>query len=134
MGTYDSFATSSDMEKEGIWIDYGDAGKFRIARAGGSNKAFVRQFQRMTKPHRRAIQADAMNDEAQLAIMRQVFIDTVLLGWENVTDRDGKEMPFSKENAAQLFTDLPDLFGDLLSQAQNYSLFRDVILETDAGN
>ena len=134
MGTYESFATDSSMEQEGIWIDYGDAGSFRVARAGGSNKNFTRSFQRLTKPHRKAIQADAMNDDTPRAIMMEVFIESAPLGWKNVTGKDGQALTFSKKNAKALFEDLPDLFGDLLNSSQNYSLYREYVMEVDSGN
>lgn len=134
MGTYESFATNAGMEQEGIWIDYGDAGSFRVARAGGSNKNFTRSFQRLTKPHRKAIQADAMNDDTQRAIMMEVFIDSALLAWKGVTGKDGKTLSFSKKNAKALFEDLPDLFADLLNSSQNYSLYREYVMDIDSGN
>ena len=39
---YDMFKTNEKSEKEGIIIDYGTGGNFRIARIGGANSAFSR--------------------------------------------------------------------------------------------
>ena len=40
---YDIFGTSPDKEKSGIEADFGKAGKFYIARAGGANSKFQRK-------------------------------------------------------------------------------------------
>lgn len=132
--TYSAWETDSSLEQKGIWIEPGGAGSFLVARAGGSNKAFTKRFQRLMKPHRKAIQADALQDEAAMKIMVESFVDTALLDWKGVTGRDGKKITFSKANALKLFDDLPDLFQDLLGSAQNYALFLMEIREEDAGN
>lgn len=134
MSIYSAFETDASLETGGVWIDYGPDGRFRVARAGGANKNFTKKFQRLMKPHRRAIQAEALQDEAAMSIMVEVFVDTVLLGWERVTDREGKNLAYSKTAAKKLFADLPELFQDLMTQSQNYAVFLQEIAEVDAGN
>jgi hypothetical protein len=134
MSTYRTFKTDPGLETSGITIDYGSAGKFRIARAGGSNKRFNKKFAQLTRPHRRAIAAQAMDDDLADGLMMDAFIESSLLGWEGVTGEDGQALEFTKDNARKLFRDLPDLFRDLLNEAQNIALFRRSLLETEAGN
>lgn len=134
MSTYRQFRTSDNLETNGIWIDYGTAGRFRIARAGGANKRFTKKLQRLAKPFRKAIQAESMDDELADRLMMQAFCECVLIGWEGVTGPDGNPLPYSAEAAAKLFEDLPDLYLDLRQQAQNGALFREALLEADAGN
>lgn len=134
MSTYRTFKTDSNLETNGITIDYGPAGKFRVARAGGGNKRFNKKFSQVTKPHRRAIAAGAMDDDMAEGLMMDAFIESSLLGWEGVTGEDGQPLEFTKANAKKLFQDLPDLFRELLNDAQNVALFRRSLLEADAGN
>ncbi len=132
--TYGTFKTDSEMESKGIIIDYGEAGKFQIARAGGANKAFNRAIQKLSKPYRRAIQANRMDEEVAEQLLLKAFCKTCLLGWENVTGPDGEPLEYSMENAQKLLVDLPDLWDDLRTDAQNAELYRQETREADSGN
>jgi hypothetical protein len=146
MNLYDQFATDAQMEKQGIIIDYGpnaDLPKvdgeaphilFRIARAGGANQTFNKVLERLTRPHRRMIQSGHMDTVLADQLYEQAFIESILLGWDNVTNKAGEPLPYSKLNAAQLFKDLPELYRDLREQANNSSLFREEQREADLGN
>lgn len=127
------FKTDPTLETKGIVLNYGDF-KITVARAGGANKAYVKCLERKSRPYRRAIQAETMDNELATAMMREVYVESVVLGWEGVLDAKGKSLPFSKENALQLFTDLPDLFQDVMEQAGKAALFREEIRETEAKN
>ena len=58
----------------------------------------------------------------------------MVLGWKGVTDRDGNELPFTKDNVVTLLTDLPDLFNELRNEATRQSNFRVTEIEEDLGN
>ncbi len=49
---------------------------------------------------------------------------TCLVGWEGVTDDDGAPLPFSKETAAALLLECPDVWISLRSAAQTIDSFR----------
>lgn len=139
MSLYNQFKTDKSLETEGVWIDYGNNSqgepiRFLVARAGGRNTAFNKALQKATKPYRRAIQNDAMDEDVADRVYREVFVETVLKGWEGVEDEDGVAMPFSRGNAVKLFTDLPDLYADLRQQAMSMAIFKDEELEGDLGN
>jgi len=134
VSTYTAFKTSEKLETEGIIIDYGDGGKYIVARMGGSNKKFTKRISKLTKPHRKAIQADRMDEGLAEQLLLEAFIDTCLYDWENVTDVDGEPLEYTRENALTLLTDLPELWDDLRTSAQNASLFRDEVATADSGN
>jgi hypothetical protein len=136
-----NFQTNKNLEKTGITLEYHDTDepdvppvKIRIARAGGANTAYDKAIDQKTRSIRRAIAANAVSMSELNRITREAFAETVVLGWENVTDPDGKVLPFSRDNCIQLFTDLPDLFEDVRAQAQQAQLFRVVMQEADAKN
>lgn len=138
-GLYNLFKTDENLETDGIFIEYGetDDGKpirIKIARAGGSNKAFSKALEKATRPHRKAIQSGFLDNATADRLYKEVFAETVVLGWENVEGPDGKLLDFNRENVLKLFTDLPDLFQDLREQASNVSLFREEVMEKDLGN
>lgn len=131
---YGLFKNSDKSEQEGIVVDYGEAGKFRIARAGGSNRKYARRLEQISKPHRAAIRSEVLPDELANKLLIQVFAETIVLGWEGVLAEDGSPLPFSVPNCVKLFEDLPDLFQDLREQANKGALFRQALLEADSGN
>lgn len=139
MSLYSMFQNDANLERDGIVLEYGvNAAKlpisFRIARAGGSNEAYTKRMTHRMKPLRRQIQTETLDPETAKKVVMEVFVETVLLGWENVDDADGNPLPFTRDNALKLFNDLPDLYLDITEQAQKAALFRKEIQEADAGN
>lgn len=136
---YSAFKTDSDLEKNGIVLQYGLNSKnkpieFRIARAGGANARYAKVLEHKIKPHRRMIQNGNIAEEVAMAAIRETFVETVLIGWDGVEDENNERLEFSKENALKLFIDLPDLFRDIKEQAENGSLFRAEMLDEEAKN
>lgn len=139
MSLYTQFKTDEKIEQEGINVEYGTAsnGKpitFKVARTGGSNTKYLKLLEARTKPYRRQIQNDTLENKLAEKIFLEVFVDSVLLGWENVEDASGTLLVFNRENAIKVFTDLPDLYNDLREQASKSALFRAEIKEADAKN
>lgn len=135
---YDSFKTDADLEKEGIWIDFGPA-KIKIKRAGGSNKAFQSRLRANLKPYKYQIDKGLMDEEDeryQKAFM-DAFCHEVVLDWED--DEGNKEIevagdfvPFSPEAAKKLFADLEEIFAEVLQQSTKVANFRRKEVEDQA--
>lgn len=138
MNLYQQFKTDSNVEKKGITIRYGNDGdkpiEFVIARAGGANTAYNKVLEAKLKPYRRQIQNETMDTDTMVALIRDVYATTVVIGWNNVRDADGNELPFTRENCIKLFTDLPELFEDIQTQANRAALFREEVLEIESKN
>lgn len=139
MGLYSTYKTDESLETEGVVLTFGknDSGKtigFKVARAGGANKAFTRVLTAKTRPYRRQIEQGTLPNETMEALLAEVYADTVLLAWENVEGPDGKEMEFNRGNIIKLFTDLPDLFADIRAGATEISSFRADILDAVVKN
>jgi len=151
MGLKNQFATDVGLETKGIYIDYGND-RILIARAGGGNKKFARLLETKTKPFRRAIAVGAFDGDRSLAILREVYAEAVVLGWEvnkgtdvepkwekGIDPADAgltgeKLLPVNRENVLKVFANLPDLFLDLQQQAQAGALFRAEMSDASAGN
>ena len=137
---YRMFETDKTAEQDGIWLDTVATerdGKevmtsFLCRRAGGSNMNYNRSLESKTKNHRRQIERGTIDLSIAKQISVDVFLDSVLIGWENVEGRNGEWMEFSPENAKQLFEDLPDLLTDLNAQVNNLDLFK--VLDEEAKN
>lgn len=145
---YQSFRSDAESETKGIVIDYGDF-RVTIARAGGANKRYQRILEVKTRPYRRAIQTDNFDNERAATLLREVYAECVVLNWEvkngttdvpssewsvGIEGPDGITLPFNKENVLKTFDALPDLFTDIMEQAQKAALFRASLREEAAGN
>lgn len=120
---YKLYKTDPVLEREGVDFRFDDA-ILRIARAGGANTKFVRALAEKTKHLRRAIELDALDDSEGTQILREVFVDTILVGWEGVKDEEGNPLEFTRDNAIKLLTDLPDLMKDLQQFASSIANYR----------
>ena len=144
MSIYKQFKTDQKLEKEGVEFDYGDF-KIILARAGGANKRFARLLEQKTKPYKRAIQTETMDNEKALDLLREVYAEAVVLGWATkVKDKwvDGiedpenpeKTIPATPENILKVLRDLPEIFGEIQEMASKAALYRETVREDDAKN
>lgn len=138
------FQTNPELEKSGIVIDYGDF-RIKIARAGGNNKRFAKIMDAKTKPFRRAIQTETMDNEKAMDLVREGYAEAVVLDWETKVDgkfkqgiedleNEGKLIEVTPTNIFKTFKALPDLFTEIQEQAQKAALFRTELKEADAKN
>lgn len=134
MSLYDHYGTDGNQERSGASVElYGTV--FKLARAGGQNKAYAKSLNVKTRSYRRGNKlATRLSDEKSLEIMREVYAEAIVLGWDKVVDRDGNEMPYSRENCIKLLTDLPDLFDDIRAAAEERATFQHEVMEEEAGN
>lgn len=139
---YEMFETDETMEQEGIILDYGDF-RIRIAHAGGSNKKFSKLLDRRLKPYERQLAAKTMDNDVAAKILREVYAETIVLGFEvkaekgfvsGVPVKDGNPATYSIKEVVRIFTEIPRLFIDVKQQAEDFALFRSVEQEEAAKN
>lgn len=106
------FSTNKALEEDGAWVDIGDGGKLKIARAG--NKKSIAHMRLISKPHLAQITYGKLSDEVATALAVEVLAEAILLDWDGITD-GGKPLPYSKDNAIKMLTEYPD-FRDLVSK------------------
>ncbi len=145
MSMFESFKTDVDLEKNGIILNYESEGfRVTIGRAGGANKKYEKVMERISKPHKRALQTDRLNNETAKKILMEAYAEAIVFKWE-VVDEDGKWqvgiesqsggiIPFNKENVHETFKILPGLFADIQAQAEKENLFLASIKEANAKN
>lgn len=147
MSLFNAFETDPALEKNGIVLDYGpnkdlpkdENGKHPtievlVRRAGGSNDAFNKRIEALSKKYRRSIQNETIDTETLRDITKQAIIETVIIGWKNVTGRDKKLLDFNVANANLMFDMLPDWYTDISESSGKAALFRKNIREDDAKN
>jgi len=123
MSLYKKYESDKSKEKDGCFIPFGDGVEFKLRRLGPSNKAYYVKFENLSKPFARQSKNGDLSPETALEIQVGAFCGTVLVDWKNVKDRDENPLEFSLENAKKLLLDLPDLYLDLVKEAENLENF-----------
>lgn len=140
---FDLFSSNAEREVSGTWVypagEYDEAPAFKIARAGGANKKYDNLQRAGLKPFQRLITAQSKSISPELMekigeVNKSAFIGACLLDWKNVFDKNGNQVPFSKEAATNFMNQLPALYEELFGYATSIATFQDGDVETDTGN
>lgn len=141
--------TSEKLEQEGVWqdVDINDHNskpiRIKISRMGRSNKKYTALLDKVMKPHQAALANDAMPPMLARRLLMSVFIDTILLDWDNLpkseltgNSEDTESLDFSRENALALFNaeGMSGVYDDWRERAGKAATFREAQLEQNAGN
>lgn len=136
------YETVPSLEKDGVILQYAPGVEIRVARAGGANKKFSRVMNSLSKPYRRAIQTETLNDDIGIRLLIETYAKSIIIGWTGITkdlitknDADSaEELPFTEDNVIEVMTAQPNLFNDVVQMSQNIAMFRAETLENDSGN
>jgi len=121
----ETYKTDKDLESsEGVWLKFPEGRRLHVLRAGGSNKAFARKFSQAIKPYRRQMDRGTMDPEKSDELMIDVYLDTVILGWEGFVDDNGNPVPYSKKVAREFLLALPEFFNDVVNFASDAATFQ----------
>lgn len=143
MSLKDSYRTSPDAARTGVWVEY-PANKdktiprVKLARMSKVNRAYTKALNKATQPVSREIQLETLDEDKAEYIFLQVFLDTIMLDWENIQpDDDGKAIANGDKSAMRTMLADPewqDWYDDLQEKAKKASLFRQAQLENDEKN
>ena len=149
MSMYGQLETDKALETKGVEVDYGSF-RVTLARAGGANKRYEKILDAKSKPHRRAMKTETMDNEVAIGVMREVYADSIILHWES-KDAKGEWkkgieakpkkvgdpiniVPFNRDNVVQAMVDLPELLIWFKEDAEKLSLYLVQLLEEDVKN
>jgi len=137
----EALKTDAKLER-GTWVRLDPTCRVKVVYTNSPEYQF-KQKQAM-KPYRTVLAKtrdfdDAMSQEDQDKLTVQLIVDYVLLDWEGVeygTDGEGKAilLPYSKENARKVLTDVPAFRQMVEEAAATLSNFRAHDAEADAKN
>ena len=129
---YDLYTTDPNIESgEGLKIEY-PGFEIVIYRAGGSNEAYSKTFSDKSRAYI-THGGTPTTDEAERIIL-ETYAETIVKGWSNLTDKEGKPLPFSVDNCKQLLSDLPELFASIKKHANDFGNFRKIKEEAEIKN
>lgn len=137
MSIYDDYETSEELENKGAEVKLkpnsdGSIPTFIIAAAVRTNQKFASAVEKATRPFKRS--TNSLDSKTAEAIYLKVFLDTVLKGWKNIQDKNGADIPYTRENAEKLFKQLPRLYDELNARAAEVDTFKEEVREEDAKN
>lgn len=130
------FKTNLESEKRGIWFtahieEDGTEVRFKIASTSSANTKYLKAIETAARPYR---SMKKMPMELQLDLAKKCYIENCLFDWENVISETGTQLPFSVENAKQLFKDIPHLLELLMRVSDDTTHFQDGDWEQDSKN
>jgi len=121
MGIYDIFGTSKELETNGTPLKFGDTTIY-VKRAGGHNREYKKTLAEKTREFLKN-NGVITADDAEV-IIAEVYAETIIAGWDNLTDKSGTIIEYNKENCTKLLLDLPDLVEAIEKVITNISYFQ----------
>jgi hypothetical protein len=126
----ESYTTDADREAEsGIWVKFPGDRAFRILRAGGSNKEFLRAFRLAIRPYKRQLDKDTMDPATSDKLTRELYARHIIKDWSGIKTKAGVEIPYSPEACVAFMTRYPEILNDLVTLASEMATFQDRVLE-----
>lgn len=129
-----SLRTDLKKEKEGVPVPWVGDVRLKLRRSG--NDDYRNAVAEGLKPHRAAWRAELLSAATVEEIQRAALARHVLVGWENLFDDKGVEIPYSPETAEKLLRDpeLHDLYEFVLVASSRMENFRREEAREDLGN
>lgn len=121
MDPYEQFAFDAELAETGVWFDFTDGSRLRIARR--DNPRYREALRALAKGKERLIQLKAISESELHEMRMRALARGVLLDWEGLT-RDGEPLPYSEANVVALLTDLPEFCVQVESCAEDLVAFR----------
>lgn len=135
---YTRFGTEPKLEERGVVMDYdladGSTFSIKIKRAGARNEEWKRLYNEIVKPRADDIIEGKVSEKENKILLAEVWAKSVVVGWANIKDSEGNEVPFSVENCYELFCFMPDLLNDVINDSHNRSNFQEEIKQATAKN
>lgn len=112
-----------EVEKEGVELSFGKGRFVTIKRSGSSNRKYKSALARIFKPYLSVSGVISASDDEATDLLKEVYAESVVVGWRGFKDNAGKEMDFSKKHCIELFTEAPEVFEHIQAEAAKFSNF-----------
>jgi hypothetical protein len=116
-----NYATDKVAEIAGIEKDFGDGLFIKIARIG--NSEYKKFFQKLTKPHQKAIRRGVLSDEVADRLLIEAMANKIVLDWRGMFEGQ-TEIQYSTENCIRILTEYPDLKDQINEIANEMESFK----------
>lgn len=83
-----------------------------------------RKFEQMMEPYQPRLNAGGkLSEDENKSLNIRFFSEVIIRGWKGLTDKEGKEIKFSVENAKNLLEALPRFFSMIIRMASDEEAF-----------
>lgn len=111
---------------DGVDFVVGEGMKFKVKRFGGKNSAKIRKLTALYhKPYARMIELGTLPEEKEREIYIKIFVEACLISWEGIQDENGEDIEFTRDNAIELFMELPEMFDLLSAYASDVNSYKE---------
>ena len=127
MANIEKIKTDLNKENEGVWVDFAEGIRLKIARA--RNPKYQELLRSLLEPKRKDIRDDNVKIEDFNEILLEVRAKTILLDWENIeedTDLHKGSVPYSSEKAKEYFEnpELRDFYQFVVLISENAEQYK----------
>jgi len=131
---YKAFKTDQEAERLGKWFSIDPWGDSEFLLAYQGNPEFKQYHAELLRPYRVELSAGTMSEETREEIETKALSEKIVLGWKNVQNGTGEEIPYSPEKAAELLRALPHLRRRIWTLTVNWENFREADKEAAIKN
>jgi hypothetical protein len=128
------FKERAEREKkyiDGVWRDYEEGSRLRIAPAGNSRyRAFIRKRAREMRNAQRLVRSGQGADMLTL----EATAYTILTDWSGIVGDDGKEVKYTPERGVEAFKKFPAFLDDVTDMSAEVGMEDEEEQESQAGN
>ena len=124
MARLTSIQTDKKKSVDGIWQPYDVGIECLIAKKPNAN--YQKKIEKLSKPYTQLIRRGQMSHDMDAEITLKAICGTVLLGWRNIDDDDGKPIKFTEKKAIEILSNpaYEDFYTWILMTAHSTALYR----------
>ena len=114
------YKTDSDLELNGVWVDFISGAKIKVASL--DNSQYVQRLLQARKDRTLNLDDEVVSIEARRALA-EIYVDTILLDWEGFSE-NGELLPYGKDKALDALLSVKPLFAAVTKAANDEALYR----------
>jgi len=124
--------TSDKLENEGALLEYENGLTFLVGRMGSNkNEQYKKTVDQ--KLQLRVANEYATEDET-IDYLVDILANSILLGWDNLLDDDGKPIPFTIAKAKEILKEYKDIRGDVYAFCTNRKNYYNANIDEETAN
>ncbi len=134
MANIERIKTDESKEIQGVWVDYILGIRLKVARS--RNPKYREVLRNLVEPKTKDAREEKLDVKVFANLLNTVRARTILLGWENIEDKDGNSIPFSIEQSEKFFADpeLKDFCTFVVAISENADQYAKEVLEESVKN
>jgi len=112
----DQFITDPSLEMNGVGMRVNKDVVLGLRRPGGSNKEYKQALSRYSRPHRKQLKQDRMDQDVfRRECLVPTYAESIVAWWHGVKDEAGRDVELTPENARAYFEAFPLVFDDVFA-------------------